>query len=67
MNRNIFQGKWTEIKGQMKQAWGKLTDDDLTQIEGNQEEIYGKLRKHYGYSQDEAKKAVEDFQKKIHH
>lgn len=63
MNQNIFQGKWMEIKGQMKQFWGKLTDDDLQQIEGNQEEIYGKLRKHYGYTQEQAKKAVQDFQK----
>lgn len=67
MNRNIFEGKWTELKGQIKQVWGKLTDDDLTQIEGNQEEIFGKLRKHYGYSEDEAKRAVKDFQNQIKH
>ncbi|AWN75837.1 CsbD family protein [Legionella anisa] len=67
MNQNIFQGKWMEIKGQMKQFWGKLTDDDLKQIEGNQQEIFGKLRKHYGYTEEQAKKAVHDFQKKMHH
>ena len=67
MNRNIFQGKWMEIKGEMKQFWGKLTDDDLKQIEGNQQEIFGKLQKYYGYTEEQAKKAVHDFQKKIHH
>lgn len=64
MNTNIFEGKWEEIKGQLKQAWGKLTDDDLKQIEGKQQEIYGKLQKHYGYSKDEAEKAVTDFRNK---
>lgn len=61
MNQNIFEGKWEEVKGKMKQAWGKLTDDDFKVIEGSQQEIYGKLQKHYGYSEDEAKKAVNDF------
>lgn len=67
MNRDIFQGSWQELKGQMKQVWGKLTDDDLKQIEGNQQEIFGKLRRYYGYSEDEAQKAVKDFQSKTHH
>ena len=62
MNKDIFQGKWEEVKGKMKKAWGKLTDDDLTEIEGTHQEIYGKLQKHYGYSKDEAEKAVKDFQ-----
>jgi uncharacterized protein YjbJ (UPF0337 family) len=67
MNKDIFQGKWEEVKGEMKQMWGKLTDDDLKQIEGNQQELFGKLRKHYGYSEEQAKKAVKDFQSKIRH
>lgn len=62
MNKDIFQGKWEELKGKMKQAWGKLTDDDLDVVKGNHQEIYGKLQKYYGYSRDEAEKAVKDFQ-----
>jgi uncharacterized protein YjbJ (UPF0337 family) len=46
----------------MKQAWGKLTADDFKIIEGSHQEIYGKLRKHYGYTEDQAQKAVRDFQ-----
>ncbi len=61
MDKNIFSGAWEETKGKMKQMWGKLTDDDLKEVEGNQQEIYGKLQKHYGYTKDEAKKAVDDF------
>ncbi|WP_454785044.1 CsbD family protein [Legionella sp. WA2024007413] len=62
MNKDIFQGKWEEIKGKMKKTWGKLTDDDFKEIEGSHQEIYGKLQKHYGYSKDEVNKAVKDFQ-----
>jgi uncharacterized protein YjbJ (UPF0337 family) len=61
MNNDIFEGKWEETKGKLKQAWGKLTDDDCLMIEGNHQEIYGKLQKHYGYNKDEAKKSVDKF------
>ena len=61
MNTDIFEGKWEETKGKLKQAWGKLTDDDCLTIEGNHQEIYGKLQKHYGYTKDEAKQYVDEF------
>ncbi|MCP0913225.1 MULTISPECIES: CsbD family protein [Legionella] len=61
MNKDIFQGKWEEVKGKIKKTWGKITDDELDELEGNQQEIFGKLQKHYGYSKEEAKKAIDDF------
>lgn len=66
MNRDIFEGKWEETKGKMKQAWGKLTDDDFKVIEGSHQEIFGKLQKYYGYSEDQAKKVVKEFQESFH-
>ena len=48
----------------MKKAWGELTDDDYKVIEGNQQEIYGKIQKRYGYTKDEAQKAVDELFKK---
>lgn len=63
MNKDIFNGTWDKIEGEIKQAWGKLTDDDLLQIKGSQQEIYGRLQKHYGYSKEEAEKVVDDFRK----
>ncbi|KTC97589.1 CsbD family protein [Legionella erythra] len=66
MNKDIFQGRWEEVKGKMKQAWGKLTDDDLQAIEGNQQEIYGKLQQRYGYNREQAEKAIKDFQNRYH-
>ncbi|MFC3909308.1 CsbD family protein [Legionella dresdenensis] len=65
MNSDIFEGKWEEVKGKMKQAWGKLTDNDLKTIEGEHQEIYGLLQKHYGYTRDQAEKAVKDFRDRL--
>jgi len=67
MNKNIFEGKWEEVKGKMKQTWGKLTDDDFKQIEGEHQEIYGKLIQYYGYSQEEAEQMVKGFRDKSKH
>ncbi|KTD19031.1 CsbD family protein [Legionella jordanis] len=67
MNKDIFEGRWEETKGKMKQFWGWLTDDDLAELEGNQQEIFGKLQKHYGYSREEAERAVRDFQRQHRH
>lgn len=58
MNQETFHGRWEEIKGVLKQKWGKLTDDNLMEIEGNYERIYGILEQHYGYAKN---KAQEDF------
>lgn len=59
MNRDIFEGQWEEVKGKIKQQWGKLTDNELQEIEGNQQEIYGKLQKHYGYTKEQIKKQID--------
>lgn len=61
MNKDIFQGEWEELKGQLKQVWGQLTNRDLDEIKGNQQEIFGKLQKHYGYTKEQAKQEVERF------
>jgi uncharacterized protein YjbJ (UPF0337 family) len=53
-NQDILQGKWPELKGQAKQQWGKLTDDDLAQLSGNPAELASLLRQWYGYGQAQA-------------
>jgi len=64
MNKEIFHGKWDEIKGTLKQKWGKLTDDDLMEIEGNQDKIYGKLEQHYGYTKEKTQEILDTLLKK---
>ena len=56
MNRDIFEGKWHQLKGSIKQKWGKLTDDDINYISGSSEKLLGKLQERYGWNKDEAKK-----------
>jgi uncharacterized protein YjbJ (UPF0337 family) len=62
MNEDIFEGKWKEMKGQIKEWWGKLTDDDLEQAAGNAEQIVGLLQQKYGYTREQAE---EEFNRRI--
>lgn len=60
MNKEILKGSWSQMKGQLKQKWADLTDDELLKIEGNHDEIYGILEKKYGYAKDEVHKMIND-------
>jgi len=61
MNWDQIAGKWTEFKGQVKEKWGKLTDDDLDVISGKRDQIAGVLQQRYGYAKEQAEKEVDDF------
>jgi uncharacterized protein YjbJ (UPF0337 family) len=61
MNEDIMKGKWKEIKGEIKEKWGKLTDDDITEIDGIKEKLSGKLQKIYGYSKEKAEQEYKEF------
>ncbi len=63
MNKNMFEGKWHEYKGKVKEKWGKLTDNDLTEIDGKKEALLGKLQSRYGYAQDKAETELAAFEK----
>lgn len=61
MNTDIIKGHWHEVKGKLKQQWGKLTDDEITQMEGSSEELAGALQKAYGYEKEKAQKEIKKF------
>lgn len=61
MNKDIVKGNWKEIKGKLKQQWGKLTDDQITQMNGTYDELEGALQKNYGYQKDEVKRQIDTF------
>lgn len=61
MNEDILKGKWKEIKGSVKEKWGDLTDDDITEVEGTQEKLIGILQTKYGYSKDRAEEEYKSF------
>ena len=61
MNEDIFKGKWKELKGSVKEKWGDLTDDEVTELEGKTEKLVGILQSKYGYSQDKAQDEYNKF------
>lgn len=63
MNRDIIEGKWSQVKGSVQKQWGALTDDDLDQIEGNREKLLGKIQEAYGRSRDAAEKELKAWEK----
>jgi uncharacterized protein YjbJ (UPF0337 family) len=58
MNWEQVRGNWNQLRGRAKQQWGKLTDDDLTLIEGRRDELVGILQTRYGYAKEQAEKEV---------
>lgn len=64
MNEDKLSGNWKQFKGKVKEQWGKLTDDDLTVVEGKRDQLVGKIQERYGYEKDAAEKEVKDWEKK---
>ena len=61
MNKDILKGQWSQLKGRIRKQWGKLTDDDVDQAQGDAEVLSGKIQERYGRTKDEARKEVERF------
>jgi uncharacterized protein YjbJ (UPF0337 family) len=61
MNWDRIEGSWKQFSGKVKEQWGKLTDDDITQINGNREQLEGKIQARYGYAKDQVRKDVDDW------
>ena len=61
MDKLRFKGSWNEVKGKLKQKYADLTDDDLTYIEGKDEELLGRLQKRLGRSRDEIRREIESY------
>ena len=59
-----IKGAWTQSKGAVKEQWGKLTEDDMTEVNGRREILVGKLQTRYGISREEAEVQVGGFEKK---
>lgn len=65
MNRDIAEGKWKQLKGQIQEKWGELTDSDLERAEGSSDRFIGVLQERYGLARDEAKKQFDELKRNI--
>ena len=61
MNSDQFEGKWKQLKGSVKQRWGKLTDNDVTTLSGKKDELVGKIQERYGITREQAEKEADDW------
>ena len=61
MNKDVAQGNLKQLKGKIKQQWGKLTDDEIDQMEGNAEILAGKLQERYGLAREDAERQAREF------
>jgi uncharacterized protein YjbJ (UPF0337 family) len=58
MTGDILEGKWKQLRGSIKKAWGELTDDELDQIGGHRDKLAGKLQEKYGYTKERAEMEI---------
>ncbi len=61
MNSDQMKGKWKQMKGSVKEKWGKLTDDDLDVIDGQQDQLVGTIQERYGIAREAAQKQVDEW------
>ena len=64
MDNDRMQGSWKQIKGKVKEQWGKLTDDDLDVINGRREQLHGRIQERHGVARDQAEKEIKDFEQR---
>ncbi|MBP9094416.1 CsbD family protein [bacterium] len=65
MNMDQIKGDWKQIQGKVKAKWGKLTDDDMTVIEGKRDELAGKIQERYGMAKEAAQNELDEFCKSL--
>lgn len=63
MNWDRIEGNWKQFKGEIKERWGKLTDDDLDVVDGRRDQLIGLLQKRYGYARDRAEEEINRYLK----
>ena len=61
LNQDVLAGKWKQARGQVRQWWGKLTDNNLERIHGRIDQLIGVVQERYGYTRERAEKEVEKF------
>ncbi|MDY6983175.1 MAG: CsbD family protein [Pseudomonadota bacterium] len=64
MNEDIVKGKWKELRGKVRERWGKITGDDIDRLKGSSDELIGLLQQRYGYEREQAHKEIQEWAKR---
>lgn len=62
MHPDRIADRWQDVRGRLRDTWGRLTEDDLAVENGNRDYVVTKVQAHYGYSREEAESLVRDFE-----
>lgn len=65
MNSDQLEGKWKQVKGEVREKWGQLTDDDLHVIAGRRDQLIGRIQERYGIAKEEATREVDAFMRNL--
>jgi uncharacterized protein YjbJ (UPF0337 family) len=63
MNSDQIEGTWKQVKGKMREKWGKLTDNDWEQVAGKKDQLLGKLQERYGYTREQSEREYDDWER----
>ena len=67
MNADTLKGQWMQLKGKVREKWGKLTDDDLGTIGGQAQQLVGKIQERYGIAREEAQRQFNEWKSEERH
>jgi uncharacterized protein YjbJ (UPF0337 family) len=65
MNSDQLEGKWKQMKGEVREKWGQLTDDDIHVIAGRRDQLIGRIQERYGIAKEAATREVDTLLKKL--
>lgn len=65
MNWDQIEGKWTNLKGKVREKWGKLTDDDIEVIAGKRDKLRGRIQERYGLAKEKAEEQLQKFEDQL--
>ena len=65
MNEDRMEGKWKQLRGDVRQKWGELTDDEIDAIAGKRDRLLGKLQEKYGYAREKAEQELKAWESQL--
>ncbi len=65
MNKDVLAAKWSQLRGQLREHWGRLTDDELDRVRGRWEQLIGLLQERYAYTKAKAEAELDAFLERV--